>query len=185
MQQGDFTPMWQTFSRSSAWRRRAPWLFAALLMVSLGASASSARAASGPFVDFKGSWTGTGLLQLSSGKKERIHCRARYRVRDSSGHDVDLELGCQSDSYKFDLTGEFIADGNDRITGSWTERSRNIGGTALGRAHGDRLQIHAESSALSADLIMITRRHRQSVSITSRGGGQVAQASITLRRSGG
>ena len=177
--------MRQTLSRMPARRRPAPALFAALLIAGLTAGTQAASAATGPFSDFNGSWTGTGTIELSGGKKERLRCQARYRVRDSSGHDVDLQLGCQSDSYKFDLSGEFVADGNNQITGHWTEHSRNLGGTALGRAQGERLQVHAESQAFSADLTMVTRKRRQAVAITSRGGGQIAEASITLRRTGG
>ena len=113
---------------------------------------------------------------------ERIRCVASYRPRGSSQHEVDLQLRCASDSYNFDLSGLFTADEKNEITGRWTERSRNIGGTAIGTAHGDRLDIHVESSAFSADMVMVTRSRRQAVTIDSQGGGQIVKASISLSR---
>jgi hypothetical protein len=140
-------------------------------------------AASGPFADFAGSWSGTGTLRPSGGEAERIRCNANYRQRGSSEREIDLQLKCASDSYNFDLVGQFTADESNQISGRWTERSRNIGGTAVGNAQGERLQLHIESSGFAATLVMTTRNRRQSVSIDSQGAGQIVKASITLSRS--
>lgn len=140
-------------------------------------------AASGPFADFAGSWSGTGTLRPSGGDAERIRCNANYRQRGSSEREIDLQLKCASDSYNFDLVGQFTADESNNISGRWTERSRNVGGTAVGNARGERLQLHIESSGFAATLVMQTRNRRQSVNIDSQGGGQIVKASITLSRS--
>ena len=141
-----------------------------------------ALAATGPFADFNGNWSGTGTLQPEGGTVERIRCLAKYRPRGSSQREIDLELRCASDSYNFDLAGQFTADDRNEITGQWTERSRNTGGTAIGRANGDRLDVHVESGGFAADLVMVTRNRRQSVTIDSQGGGQIVKASISLSR---
>ena len=143
----------------------------------------SALAAGGPFAGFAGSWSGTGTLRPSNGEAERIRCNASYRPRGSTEHEIDLQLRCASDSYNFDLTGQFTADENNQITGRWTERSRGVGGTAIGNAQGERLQIHVESSGFAADLVLLTRARRQSVTIDSQGGGQIVKVSISLSRS--
>ena len=141
-----------------------------------------ASAASGPFVDFSGSWSGNGTVRTGGNPPERIRCVANYRQRGSSQHEVDLQLRCASDSYNFDLAGQFTADDRNEITGQWTERSRNTGGTAIGRANGDRLDVHVESAGFAADLVMVTRNRRQSITIDSQGGGQTVKASISLSR---
>jgi hypothetical protein len=153
----------------------------AVLLLAAGAGMQPARAATGPFTGFDGKWSGTGKVRTQE-KTERIRCDANYRVADSSGYQAKLELTCKSDSYSFDLVGDFEADASEKISGRWTERSRNIGGTVIGQARGDRIQILVESSAFAANLVMLTRGSRQSVSIDSRGGGQVVKASIDLRR---
>jgi hypothetical protein len=141
-----------------------------------------ASAAAGPFADFHGRWSGTGTIRQEGSKTERIRCSANYRVLGSTAHQVDLELRCSSDSYNFNLAGQFQADAGNQISGHWTEQSRNIGGTVVGNASGNRIQIHVESSAFAATLYMVTRGRQQSVTIDSHGGGQVVKASISLRR---
>ncbi len=142
----------------------------------------TALAADGPFHEFDGSWSGNGTLRPSNGAAERIRCNANYRPRGSSQHEIDLQLRCASDSYNFDLSGQFTADEQNQVSGRWTERTRSVGGTAVGNAQGDRLQLHVESNGFAADLVMLTRNRRQSVTIDSQGGGQIIKASITLSR---
>ena len=177
-------PLQRTFGRFSA---LSPAIFLGCYLMALVAAFSiplpPAWAAEGPFGEFAGGWSGTGTLRPNNGAAERIRCNASYRQRGSSQHEIDLQLRCASDSYNFDLSGQFTADEQNQISGRWTERTRNVGGTAVGNARGDRLQIHVESSGFAADLVMVTRNRRQSVTIDSQGGGQIVKASITLSRS--
>ena len=154
----------------SLWRASLATCAIALFLF-VGA-AQQASAAEGPFAELPGTWSGTGKIRVGD-TAERIRCRAIYRL--NGAREINLQLICASDSYKFDLTGDFTADEGNNISGRWTERSRNVGG-------GNRFQIHVESSAFSGNLGMVTRGHRQSVAIDTQGGGQVAEASITLSR---
>ena len=148
-----------------------------------GATLHTAAAQSGPFAAFPGRWSGTGIIRVKSADKqttERIRCSATYRV--PGGRNLNLQLGCKSDSYTFDLTGDFEVDASAHIGGRWTEHSRGVGGTANGTAQGDRLHLYVESSGFAATLDMVTRGSQQSVSLDSRGATQTVTASITLRR---
>ena len=142
-----------------------------------------ALAEGGPFAGFPGAWSGAGTLRPENGAAEQIRCNANYSQRGSSQREVTLQLRCASDSYKFDMTGDFSADETNQVTGRWTERTRSVGGTAVGNAEGDRLELHIESAGFAAGVVMVTRNKRQSVTIDSHGGGQVVRASITLNRS--
>jgi len=153
-----------------------------ILVLTFASPLRSARADDGPFHEFDGSWSGNGTLRPSNGAAERIRCNASYRPRGSSMREIDLQLRCASDSYNFDLSGQFTADEQNQVSGRWTERTRSVGGTAVGNAQGDRLQLHFESNGFAADLVMTTRNRRQSVTIDSQGGGQVVKASISLSR---
>ena len=154
-----------------------------LIVLVAAFSLPPAWAASGPFADFNGSWSGTGTVRSGDNAPERIRCKASYRPRGSSAHEVDLQLRCASDSYNFDLAGQFSADEKNQISGQWTERSRNTGGTVNGTASGERLDVHVESAGFAADLVLVTRNKRQSITIDSHGGGQIVKASISLSRS--
>jgi len=153
---------------------------AAVIGFSLLLLAGSASAASGPFADFPGSWSGAGRIQPEGKAAERIRCTAKYS--SSGAAEVALQLACDSDSYKFDLSGNFQVASNNQVTGSWTESTRGVGGTATGVSNGSNLLIHVESSAFSGNMTMVTRGGSQSVNIDTYGGGQKVHASITLQR---
>jgi hypothetical protein len=89
-------------------------------------SVSTGHAQSGPFAGFDGAWSGNGTVALSDGTTERIRCKADYKV-NGSGLGLKQNLHCASDSYKFDLSSDVTSQG-DRISGNWSEASRNICG---------------------------------------------------------
>ena len=149
-------------------------LFAALL-----ASAPGAQAEAGPFAVLNGSWSGDGNITTSGGLRERLRCRATYRV-DEAGDHVRLNLRCASDSYKFDLSGEVEHRGGS-ISGSWTEASRNASGTISGRANADHVEAAAKGDTFSVNLSLTTRGDRQVVAIQSLA-GEVTEVSIALNK---
>jgi hypothetical protein len=157
------------------------FLIGGLAALALAASATLPADAAGAFTDFPGSWSGTGKIRVQGKSPERLRCRAHYRPRGSSQAQIDLQLTCDSDSYKFDLVGQFRAE-DGKVSGNWSENSRNVGGQVNGTIKGDRMSILVESSAFSASLTMVTRGKHQTVSFDAHGGGQVVDSSITLRR---
>lgn len=164
-------------------RRLSGWNLLLLpILLALAGSPHVVAAPAGPFADFNGSWTGEGTVTLESGSKERLRCRATYRVRGVSAADLDLKLICASDSYKFDFAGNARANESGVISGQWSEVSRNVGGKVSGSAKGNRIQVLIESQAFSADLMMVTRGGRQSVVMQSRAAGEKVAVTITLRR---
>lgn len=149
----------------------------ALLVASFSSTASYAQ--EGPFAGMAGFWSGSGSVTLDDGSTERIRCRASYAVGER-GHGLNQTLTCASDSYKFDLKTNVVADGNS-IRGTWSEGSRNINGSIEGRgAHGN-FEVVASAPGFNANISLTTRGSRQLVVI--RGEGQFRSASISLRRS--
>ena len=132
-----------------------------------------------PFAGLSGSWTGSGKVALSDGSNERLRCRAAYRV-DPSGVRLQQTLKCASDSYMFGLSSEVLSEGS-RISGTWSETSRNVSGTLQGHSNGDSISLVANSVGFSANLHLTTRGNRQSVSIESQ--GEIRSVSITMTRS--
>ena len=147
---------------------------AAALMLSVSAS----QAQSGPFTGFDGSWSGTGTVSLSDGSTERIRCKADYKV-NGSGLGLKQSLHCASDSYKFDLSSEVTSNG-DRISGNWSERSRNIFGNLQGTAGGGQIEVFVEASGFAANLTLTTRGNKQTVQISSK--GEIRGVNITMTR---
>ena len=154
----------------------------AVKVASIGAalmlSVSASNAQSGPFAGFDGLWSGTGTVSLSDGTTERIRCRASYKI-DGSGSGLQQTLRCASDSYKFDLSSNVTSQG-DRIVGTWSEASRNINGNLQGKAGGGRIDVFVEAAGFAANLTLLTRGNKQSVSIDSK--GEIRGVSINMVR---
>ena len=148
---------------------------AALMMLSV--TASSAQ--SGPFAGLSGAWSGNGTVALSDGSTERIRCRADYRV-DGSGLSLKQNLRCASDSYKFDLSSDVTSQG-DRISGNWSEASRNIFGNLQGTAGRGQINVVVEAVGFAANLTLRTNGNRQTVQIRSN--GDIRGVTITMVRS--
>src|SRR5437763_16458326 len=145
----------------------------AALMLSISAS----HAQSGPFAGFDGSWSGNGTVALSDGTTERIRCKADYKV-NASGLGLKQNLHCASDSYKFDLSSDVTSQG-DRISGNWSEKSRNIFGNLQGTAGGGQIDLFVEASGFAANLNLRTTGNKQVVQIDSKGEIRVVKITMT------
>ena len=156
--------------------RQALFLGLLSLLVSPGLAE---RGAGSPFAALPGAWTGTGTIAMSNGTKERIRCRAAYRLEGGSAN-LRLELSCTSDSYKFELRSQITYDGG-AISGNWDEATRGVGGNITGTATGSQIRARAEGQTFTAILAMDTRGTKQSVSIQSPG-SEMSSVTIELAR---
>ena len=141
-------------------------------------SGSASYAQSGPFAGMAGNWSGGGTVTLDDGSSERLRCRSSYAV-GAGGNGLNLSLVCASDSYRFDLRGDVIAD-RGALSGSWSESSRGINGNLEGRGANGNFQVTASAPGFVANIALATRGARQSISITSQ--GAFRSASIALSR---
>ena len=142
-------------------------------------SVSASHAQSGPFVGFDGTWSGNGTVALSDGTTERIRCKADYKV-NGNGLGLKQNLRCASDSYKFDLSSDVTSQG-DRISGNWSEASRNVFGNLQGTAGGGQIDVFVEAAGFAASLTLRTSGNRQTVQISSK--GEIRGVSITMVKS--
>src|SRR5580704_18161590 len=142
-------------------------------------SVSAGHAQTSPFAGFNGAWSGNGTVSLSDGSTEHIRCKAEYQV-NGSGLGLKQSLHCASDSYKFDLASDVTSQGN-RISGSWTEASRNIFGNLQGTAGGGRIDVFVEANGFAANLTLTTTGNKQTVQISSK--GEIRGVNITMVKS--
>ena len=153
---------------------KAAGVGAALLL-----SMSAGYAQSGPFAGFNGTWSGNGTVVLSDGSTERLRCKADYKV-NGNGLGLKQNLHCASDSYKFDLSSEVTSQG-DRISGNWSEKSRNVFGNLQGTAGGGQIEVFVEANGFAANLTLKTTGNRQTVQISSK--GEIRGVNITMVKS--
>lgn len=143
------------------------------------ASGSISYAQSGPFAGMAGNWSGGGTLTLDDGSSERIRCRASYAV-GAGGNGLNQTLTCASDSYKFNLASNVMAEGG-ALSGTWTESIRNATGTLEGRGGGGNFQVVASGAGFTANLSLTTRGNKQSVVIKSAGVFRTTNIALTRR----
>jgi hypothetical protein len=151
---------------------------AAFLFVASAADSQKAN----PFTRFGGNWTGSGLIYLSNGTKEKIRCRAGFVPADMFNIiSLKLDLRCAGDSYNFELHSDINYD-SGTISGTWSENTRGVNGRITGTINGDQIQATAESQTFNAQLELVTQGEKQTVRITSPG-SELSDVLIGLNRS--
>jgi hypothetical protein len=152
---------------------------AGLAFVLSVASVAAQSQQPGPFASLAGTWAGSGSIAMSNGSKERIRCRATYAV-DAGGSNVNLQLRCASDSYKFELQGKVVYQ-NGEVLGTWNETTRRVAGQVTGSVNGNQINVRAAGQTFTALLSLTTRGDKQSISIQSPG-SEMSEAVIALNR---
>jgi hypothetical protein len=153
-------------------------IFAVVALFVASVSGSPSYAQSGPFAGMAGNWSGGGTVTLDDGSSERIRCRATYAVGDG-GTGLNQSLTCASDSYRFILSSNVVAQGS-ALSGTWSESSRGVSGNLEGRGSNGNFQVVVSAPGFTASLSLATRGNRQSVVI--RAESQFRGASISLSR---
>ncbi len=154
----------------------APAFLALLLLLTLP---GTAPAADRSFNKFAGRWTGGGWLEMSSGDRERIRCRATYFVLDG-GNTLNQNLRCASASYTIDAKNIFNSKGG-RITGSWSEKTFNNQGKVTGNNSGNNLKLVVTGNDISAQVSVTIKGAKQSVVMSSKS-SKIAKLVINLKR---
>jgi len=163
------------------WRTISALAVMMLLAASPALAQGAAQASTGPFESLRGSWTGSGVVSMKDGARERVRCKATYDV-DGGGSKVSQELRCASDAYKFDMNSSVVQIGGT-LSGIWSESTNRLAGKITGRAtEGGQIDIRAEGDTFTALLAVKTRGDHQTVLMQSPG-SKVSEVSITLSRS--
>jgi len=137
------------------------------LLLALSPTQSDAQATARPFAPMAGNWSGEGTVIMSNGGQERMRCRANYAV-GQGGEQLQLDIRCASDSFNFELASN-VANQGGKISGEWSEATRNAGGTVAGRTNGRQIQAFASGANFSANLSLTTEGNRQSIAIQPQG----------------
>ena len=144
---------------------------ALMLSVSAGQAQSS-----GPFAGFDGAWSGTGTVALSDGSTEHIRCKADYKV-NGTGHGPEAGPALRQRQLQVRPDQRRHLQG-DRISGNWSEASRNIFGNLQGTAGGGQIEVFVEANGFAANLTLRTNGNKQTVQISSK--GEIRGVNITM-----
>ncbi|MEX1060813.1 MAG: hypothetical protein WED13_07300 [Methyloceanibacter sp.] len=129
-------------------------------------------AASNSFDILLGSWRGSGQIQLSDGRMERLKCTAYYT---GGGSQLGMAIRCQSENSNVDIRSKLSQSGG-RISGTWEERTFNAEGSASGQATSDKISLQI-SGGVTGTMQVSYSGSRQSVAIATQG---IALKSVTI-----
>jgi hypothetical protein len=163
-------------NRTSLFAQTRRLTFAAVAFFIGILAASTSHAQSSAFAGLAGNWSGGGTVSLDDGSSERIRCRASYQV---TGPTMDMNLTCASDAYKFNLRASVSAAGGD-VTGTWSETSRNVGGSIQGRGANGSFQVVAQAAGFNANIGLRTTGNKQTISMKA--DSQFRAANISLSK---
>jgi hypothetical protein len=171
-------PVQQKFVTSLG-ARSAGFLRGTIIVLALSSCGGGFAHAAGPFERLAGEWTGAGSIDLTSGTRERLKCRAKYDVNADT---LQLYIRCASDSYNFELrSSATVASG--AVTGTWSESPHGAFGTIAGTASGESIRVKAEAGSFTANLSLVTHSNSQSVSIrTANPDAGIKGATINMKR---
>jgi|SRR5579863_2920312 len=159
-------------------------LFVGALLAALASLPSPVIAAEepsqDPFASLEGSWTGVGTIVARDGHSENIRCRAKY-FASPSGRNLDQQLRCASDSYRFDVNSGLVRQGDGSIAGTWTETTRNASGRVTAQEQGDSIMADIAGPNFTAKMNVTTQGDRQSVEIQPNG-SDIAEVTIAMNR---
>lgn len=154
-------------------------LFGGVAALALVAASAGPSRAAGPFSSFEGNWTGSGTITVNNGAHERLRCRAHYTV-GGGGTTLAQNLTCASDSYKFNVVSNVVAQGSV-ISGSWEETSRNASGQISGSIGPTQISANVAGMGFTARIGIAARGGRQSVTISPTG-TDIRNVSVTMSK---
>ncbi len=125
-----------------------------------------------PFDVLLGSWRGSGQIELSEGRTERLKCNAYYT---GGGSQLGMAIRCQSENSNVEIRSK-LSQSAGRITGTWEERTFNAEGSASGQATGGKISLQI-SGGVTGTMLVAYSGSRQSVSISTQG---IALKSVTI-----
>jgi hypothetical protein len=136
------------------------------------AQSGPTEADAGPFDTLLGSWRGSGQMELSQGKTERLKCNAYYT---GGGSQLGMAIRCQSESSNVEIRSKLSQSGG-RITGTWEERTFNAEGNASGQATNGKITLSISGSVIGSMQVSYSAS-RQSVSISTQ---NIALKSVSI-----
>lgn len=157
--------------------RFLPIVATAIAAVLVSTFSATPSHAANVFKQLAGTWSGSGNVRFSNGKRERLKCRAYYTKKGASG--LGLAIRCASSSNKIHMRG-VLRGGGSAISGTWEERTFNAGGSVSGKATGSSLRLAIRGS-ISGSLSISVKGKRHSVHIST-GASDLKGVSLSFRR---
>ena len=147
----------------------------------LAVAACAGVAAAAPDSSFDGligTWSGSGQVRYQSGDTEGIRCTAYYT---GGGQKLGLAIRCKSPSNDIEIRGA-LTHQDEKVSGTWEERTFNASGEASGRIAASRLNLSISGGGFSGTMAVSYNGPQQTVAITTQG-IPMKSVNVTLTKS--
>jgi hypothetical protein len=151
----------------------------AVAALALACAPPALAQSAGPFAAFAGGFHGGGAVIGSDGHRERISCRARGGVGEG-GRELSQTIVCASDSYRFNITSNVVAEGG-RASGQWSESTRGVSGSIAGHVSDGHFSGRVDGGTFTASVSLRATGHSLSMSLAP-SDGDVARVEVNLSR---
>ena len=148
---------------------------ALLLVIAFTFTGSASASAANPFKKVAGSWRSAGAVATISGNRERVKCRARYKV---PGKKVAFSLKCSGPGYFINVRVNARVNGGS-VSGSWSESKYAKSGSLNGQASKFRSNLSFWGGGISGSMSISLKSSRRHTMVIHAAGNKIV---IPLRR---
>ena len=137
-------------------------VLAGVLCIATGTPARAEE--NNPFASLVGKWRGSGLMELSRNRKQRMTCDALY---SGGAAQLVLSIKCKGDIDQVDM-GAKLSSNNGRLLGFWEEKIFKVAGSIAGTANKSKLNFKI-IGPVTGTMEVAYSKTKQQVIITARG----------------
>lgn len=150
-------------------------LVSAFMLVTVFTFAGSVAASANPFKKVAGNWRSAGATATISGNRERIKCRARYKV---PGKKVGFTLKCSGPGYFINVRVSGRVNGSS-VSGQWSESKYAKSGSLNGSATKKSSSLSFWGGGVSGNMYISFKNSRRHTMVINAAGNKIV---IPLKR---
>jgi hypothetical protein len=163
-------------------------LASAVVIATLGASVLigdiggwQARAAGlSAMFDLAGRWSGDGTVKPTKRPVQPFKCIATY-FSGAEGVKWKQNLRCQNSDYKLEVA-TLLQIQDDKIKGTWQEKTYGLTGTLTGDVVDNRMEMHLKGEFFKAEMTILSSQCQQDVLVTPVKSDQIEYLTASLKK---
>ncbi|MGO4682847.1 hypothetical protein [Hyphomicrobium sp. 2TAF46] len=161
--------------------RVATYVVAAAIS-SLVATENRAAAPIDPLANLAGRWVGMATMTSMSGPSSNFKCVVTYVARQDGVRGMRQTLRCEDGAnFKLHAATDLAVEG-EKVTGAWTDKINDIGGTVAGIVTADGFDVQLSGKFFEAHMAVAGQGCDQSVKVLPQDASVFRELAATLKK---
>lgn len=161
--------------------RVATYVVAAAIS-SLVATENRAAVPIDPLANLAGRWVGMATMTSMSGPSSNFKCVVTYVARQDGVRGMRQTLRCEDGAnFKLHAATDLAVEG-DKVTGAWTDKINDIGGTVAGIVTADGFDVQLSGQFFEAHMAVAGQGCDQSVKVLPQDSSVFRELAATLKK---